>query len=124
MSGVGAVVSGLLLIAGAAFALIATIGVLRFPDVYTRMHAASKAGPVGAGLVLIGLAVHAAEFGVVTRALAGVAFLLLTSPLSAHLLARAAYLSGEKPVEGTDPDALREAREARIGAGTESAGAR
>jgi len=111
MSWIADVIAGLLLVTGAAFSLLATVGVLRFPDVYTRMHAASKAGALGAGLLLLGLAVHAAEFSVVMRALAAIAFLLLTSPLSAHLLARAAYLAGHRPVAGTEPDAMRDALE-------------
>lgn len=79
---------------GAFFALVASIGLLRLPDLYSRMHAASKAGTMGSGLMLIALAVHAADSGVFARALAGVVFFLLTAPISAHLLAKAAYAVG------------------------------
>src|SRR5690606_84883 len=72
---------GILLIVGAAFTLVAALGLLRFPDVYTRMHAASKVGTLGSGLVVIGLAVHAADFSVVMRAAAAILFFLLTAPL-------------------------------------------
>ena len=100
------VVGGLLLVVGAGFALIATIGLLRFPDVYTRMHAASKAGTLGSGVALIALALYSQELDVVTRAIAGVVFFLLTAPVSAHLLARAAYLAGYRPCAATRLDAM------------------
>mgnify|MGYP001766652652 CR=1 FL=1 len=100
------VLVGLLLVVGAGFALIATIGLLRFPDVYTRMHAASKAGTLGSGVALIALALYSQELDVVTRAIAGVVFFLLTAPVSAHLLARAAYLAGYRPCAATRLDAM------------------
>lgn len=102
------VISGLLLVIGGAFALVACIGLVRFPDLYTRIHAASKAGTLGSGLILLALALESAQFDVATRALAGVVFLLLTAPVSAHLLARAAYLVGVKPWSETRLDELAE----------------
>lgn len=99
-----------MLVVGALFALIAAIGILRFDDVYMRMHAASKAGTLGSGLALLALALHSGEVDVVTRALAGVAFFLLTAPVSAHLLARAAHLSGYPRSPATHVDAMAEAR--------------
>ena len=89
-------ITGGLIIIGAAFTLIAAIGLLRLPDLYTRMHAASKAGTLGSGVMLIALAVFAQDQAVVTRALAAVVFFLLTAPISAHLLAKAAYAAGYK----------------------------
>lgn len=94
-------VAGLLLLIGAVFILSASIGLLRFPDVYTRMHSASKAGTVGSGVLLLALAVYSMEFSVVSRALAGIAFFLITAPISAHLIARVAYITGTKPWKGT-----------------------
>lgn len=88
------ILAGVMLIVGAFFALVAAIGILRLDDVYMRMHAASKAGTLGSGLALLALAINSGEIDVMTRALAGVAFFLLTAPVSAHLLARAAYLAG------------------------------
>ncbi len=87
-------VSAALIVVGSLFALLAAVGVLRLPDVYTRLHAASKAGTVGSSLLLIALALHAEDAGTLSRALAGVVFLLLTAPVSAHLLAKAAYSVG------------------------------
>jgi multicomponent Na+:H+ antiporter subunit G len=83
-----------LLVSGGAFACIAGLGLVRMPDVYIRMHAATKAGTLGAGLILAAVAVHFAETGVVVRALAAIAFLLLTAPVAAHMIGRAAYRTG------------------------------
>ncbi len=97
MEGTAAYIAGALLIVGALFSFLAAIGILRLPDLYTRMHAASKAGTLGAGLALIAIAIYALDAAVALRALAGVTFLVLTAPVAAHLLARAAYTAGYKP---------------------------
>lgn len=89
-------VVGLLIIVGAAFSLVASVGINRFPDVYSRMHAASKAGTLGSGVILLALAVHADDAATVMRAIAGFVFLLLTAPIAAHLLAKASYEAGYK----------------------------
>lgn len=96
MTELGTLISAAFLLIGSLFALVAAVGLLRLPDLYTRMHAASKAGTMGACLMLIALAIHASDIGAMSRALAGVAFFLLTAPLSAHLLAKAAYAVGYK----------------------------
>jgi multicomponent Na+:H+ antiporter subunit G len=88
------------LFAGTAFALIGAAGILRFPDLYTRMHAASKAGTLGSGFCLLAIALLAPSADVSTRAIAAVFFFLLTAPISAHLLARAAMKSGYRPLMG------------------------
>lgn len=93
--------SALLLVIGALFSLVAAIGMLRLPDLYTRMHAASKAGVVGAGLILLAVAVASVDGPVTLRAILGILFLLLTTPVAAHLLARAAYRTGLRPLTGT-----------------------
>ncbi len=98
--------AGGLLIIGALFTLVAAVGVVRLPDLYMRMHAASKTGTVGSGVMLLAIAFHSGEFDVVTRAIACIIFFLLTAPLSAHLLARAAYCTGVRPWPGTAPDEL------------------
>lgn len=90
------IVVGLMIVAGAAFSLVASIGINRFPDVYSRMHAASKAGTLGSGVILLALAVHADDAATVMRAIAGFVFLLLTAPVAAHLLAKASYEAGYK----------------------------
>jgi multicomponent Na+:H+ antiporter subunit G len=67
------------------------------------MHAASKAGTLGSGFCLLAVAVHASSFDVATRAIAAVLFFLLTAPISAHLLARAALLAGYPAVGRPNP---------------------
>ena len=90
------VVVVVLLVAGALFSLLAALGLLRFPDLYTRMHAASKAGTVGSGLLLIAAGIHALDGAILLRALAGFLFFLMTAPISAHLLAKAAHQAGQR----------------------------
>ena len=92
------------MIAGACFVFVAALGVLRMPDLYTRMHAATKAGTLGAGLLLVGAALMLQDPWVAVRAVMTVAFIALTAPVASHLIARAAHRS--TPVEiwlGSDP---------------------
>lgn len=98
------IVTGVIMLIGAAFAVIAAIGLIRLPDIYTRTHAASKAGTLGSGLMLLALAVFSQELDVVTRAIAAIVFFLLTAPISSHLLARSAYLVGYRPEPSTRCD--------------------
>jgi multicomponent Na+:H+ antiporter subunit G len=81
----------LLLLAGAAFVLIAAIGVVRLPDALCRMHAATKAGAFGAALLLIGAATHFRTTDTAVKAALAIAFFYVTAPISGHLLGRAAY---------------------------------
>lgn len=83
-----------LVLLGAFFALVAAIGILRMPDLLMRMHAATKAGTLGAGLLLLAVAVSFGDSGVTVRALAAVVFLFLTAPIAAHVIGRAAYYAG------------------------------
>lgn len=89
--------SAAMILGGAFFTLAAAIGVVRLPDLFTRMHAASKAGAVGAGLFLLAAGVQGEDWGVLARTVAGFFFLILTSPVSAHLLARAFVAAGNRP---------------------------
>jgi multicomponent Na+:H+ antiporter subunit G len=94
------VIAALLLALGVAFISIAALGVARLPDVFQRMHAATKAGGIGASLVVLGVLVA----GGVARPLTGgltIVFMLLTLSVASQLLARAAYMSGA-PVQGLD----------------------
>jgi multicomponent Na+:H+ antiporter subunit G len=93
--------AALLLLVGSVFSLLAAIGIVRLPDLYTRMHAASKAGSVGAGFIFLSIMVGSFDGPIILRAIIGLIFLLLTTPVSAHLLARAAYMTGLKPTSLT-----------------------
>ncbi|AWR85899.1 monovalent cation/H(+) antiporter subunit G [Meiothermus taiwanensis] len=96
----------ILVLVGVFFLFIAAIGVVRMPDLYNRMHATSKAGTLGVGLILVAVAVFYQELSVAARALSTLAFIVLTAPVAAHALGRAAYLSGVKPCEDTYIDEL------------------
>jgi multicomponent Na+:H+ antiporter subunit G len=84
-----------MMMVGGAFALLAAVGIVRLPDFYTRMQAASKSTTLGVGCLLLAVAIHFGDLGVTTRVLLTVAFLLLTTPVAAHVIARAAYAAGE-----------------------------
>lgn len=100
------IISVVLTVTGTAFVLIAGLGVIRMPDLFTRMSATTKAVTLGVGLLLAAAALHFGEIGVTTRAIATVVFLLLTVPVAAHLIGRAAYSSGTPLWEGTVFDDL------------------
>ena len=108
-----AVLTAALLIVGAIFSLLAAIGILRFPDLYTRMHAASKAGTIGSGLLLLAAGVHSLDAAILIRALAGFFFFVLTAPISAHLLAKAAHQAGYKLTKLSVVDQLPQKEEPR-----------
>ena len=72
------------------------------------MHAATKAGTLGAGLILIAVAFFYADLGITLRSLAAITFLLLTAPVAAHLIGRAAYYSGIRLWEKTWIDQLKD----------------
>ena len=84
----------LLLVLGGGFAAIAGLGLLRLPDVLIRMHASTKAGTLGVGLIVIATAVAKGDLLVTAKAFLIILFLLLTAPVAAHLIGRAAYRTG------------------------------
>ena len=101
-----AVLSSLFLIAGAGICLLASVGVLRLSDFFLRMHAATKAGVVGCGLVLIGVGFAFPSLEMWVKVAVAVAFLLVTTPIAGHLLARAGYVAGVPMWGGTSHDDL------------------
>jgi multicomponent Na+:H+ antiporter subunit G len=87
-------IAGVLVLTGGAFAFIAGLGVLKLPDVLTRMHASTKAGTLASLLILVAVAIEFQTLTVTAKAIAAILFLMLTAPLAAHLLGRSA--SGDK----------------------------
>ncbi|MEM9227296.1 MAG: monovalent cation/H(+) antiporter subunit G [Verrucomicrobiota bacterium] len=77
-------------IAGACFGAIAALGVVRMPDIYCRMHAATKAGAFGTALLLIGLVIAMPSLRTAILSLMIVAFFYLTAPIAAHMIGRVA----------------------------------
>jgi multicomponent Na+:H+ antiporter subunit G len=103
------------MILGVLLALLSAIGIVRMPDVYIRAQVASKAASLGVGLLMLAVAAHFMESSVIIRALLVVAFIFLTAPVSAHLIARAAYLTGIPLTPGSKPDELSGAYEEGTG---------
>ena len=91
-----------LVFAGAAFCLIGAIGVLRFPDVYARMHSAGITDTIGALLVLVGLMLLAGFTLAGAKLVFILAFLWMASPTATHALAKAARHGGVNPMLGND----------------------
>ena len=94
-------ISGALVLAGATLALLAGVGVVRMPDIFTRMQASTKASTLGLGCLLTALAIRHPDVSVVMRALSIGAFMMLTTAVSAHVIARAAALTGAPLWKGT-----------------------
>jgi multicomponent Na+:H+ antiporter subunit G len=101
------VIALLLTAIGVGFMLVSSIGLIRMPDLYTRVHTSGKAGTLGIAGILLGVAFFQADLLTATKMVALIVFFLLTAPAASHMLDRAAYLTGVKPMEGTAPDDLR-----------------
>lgn len=101
---------------GVLFTLVAVIGILRFPDVYTKSHASTKSVTFGVLNILLGVFLYfwliQGEFNI--KLLLGILFLFFTAPIGGHIMARAAYISGVKP-ELDDRDELKHVLETRQG---------
>lgn len=101
-------ITATLLLLGGGLMLIAAIGVVRLPDLLTRMHATTKAGTLGAALTIAAVAVHFADAAVTARAVAIILFIVLTAPVAAHVIGRASYFACVSLWQGTVKDDLRE----------------
>lgn len=97
-----------LAILGSAFLLLGALGVIRMPDLYTRMGSGTKAYTLGIALMLLAVAAHFQTLPIITRAIAGVIFFFLTAPVSAHAIARAAHFVRVPLWEGTVLDELQD----------------
>jgi len=84
----------ILLVFGTLLTLIASLGILRMPDLFTRMHAATKAGTVGLSALLLAVAFSLPDVSVVSRVVGTMLFIFLTAPVAAHLLGKAMIDSG------------------------------
>jgi multicomponent Na+:H+ antiporter subunit G len=102
------IVCGVFMLAGSIFAFIASLGILRFPDLLLRMHAATKAGTMGLGLILIALIIHFFTISIFIKAILAIMLIFITIPIGAHMIARAAYFINVPLWKGTICDELRE----------------
>jgi len=82
-----------LVVPGALFMVLAGLGLVRMPDVYTRLSASAKANTLGASLILLGAVAYLHETAVTGRVLAIIVFIALTNPIDVHMISRTAYLS-------------------------------
>jgi multicomponent Na+:H+ antiporter subunit G len=117
-------IATLAVVLGAALGVLSAVGVLRMPDVYQRLQVASKASSLGIALLAVGVAAHFDTFSVTVRALLVVVFLFLTAPVAAHVIGRAAYITGAPLARSTHLDELAGHYDARTGrlAGDEDGG--
>ena len=106
------VVSAVFLLCGAFLAFAAGVGVVRFPDLLARMHAATKPQVLGLILVLAGLSLRLRSWGAVATLFLVVVFQLLTSPVAAHMVGRAGYRTGKVRTDLLVVDELTRAQEA------------
>lgn len=103
--GTGADVASILLVSTGAFFFVAgTAGLLRFPDVYCRLHALTKADNLGLGLVTAGLVIQATEWGVRLKLLLVWLLALAAAATIAHLLAGVSLRSGIRPIRGSQDE--------------------
>ncbi len=97
-----------LMVVGAVLMLLAALGMVRMPDLYSRMQSATKASTLGVGCTMLAVAVDFADLAITTRVVLIVAFVFLTAPISAQMIGRAAYHVGVPLWEGTTLDELRD----------------
>ncbi|WP_423185387.1 monovalent cation/H(+) antiporter subunit G [Alishewanella sp. d11] len=101
------ILAAIFLLAGCLFMLVAALGVFRMPDLLTRMHATTKSGVLGAGLIMCAVMFFFGDSSVTLKALAVMAFTTLTSPIAAHTIGRAGYFIGVPLWDKTIKDELK-----------------
>ncbi len=104
------VLAAAMVLLGSALALLGAIGLHRFPDVFARMHAATKPAILGLALILGAVAFYADDLGDVAKLLLVVALQFVTAPVGAHMIGRAAYRAGTELSDDTILDELRMSR--------------
>ncbi len=104
------VMAATLILVGVVLGVVAGLGLHRFPDVFARMHAATKPATLGLVLVLAGSALRMEDKGDMAKLLLVIALQFLTAPVGAHMVGRAAYRAGTELSPATSVDELAEAR--------------
>ena len=99
---------GVLLLVGCLMSLTAGLGLIRLPDVLSRMHAATKPATLGLLLITVGAALRMQDAGDAAKLLLVAAFQFLTAPVAAHIIGRAAYRSGAGGLDELVVDDLRD----------------
>jgi len=99
---------------GALFILIASLGIYRMPDFYTRLSVTVKAVTLGVGCILGAVAIHFSDFSITTKVFAVIFFLFITSPVAAFMIARTAYAGKVKMWDKSVRDELKNAIEEEL----------
>ena len=102
------IIVSILIVCASLFMVLASIGLLTFPDVPTRMHATTKSGVLATCLIMLAVGLHFSETEISTRVIAIITFLLITAPVAAHAIGRAAYFAGVPLWSGIKKDELKE----------------
>ena len=90
------IIVGILAFLGTIFIFLAAVGMIRMPDTYLRISVTTKAATLGVGLLMIAAAIYSYDLAITAKVLAIILFILLTAPVSAHLIGRTSYLAGVK----------------------------
>jgi multicomponent Na+:H+ antiporter subunit G len=96
------IASGFLFVVGGVGVIVGAIGIIRFPDFYTRLHAAGITDTAGAELILLGMILQSPNFLIAAKLVFIGFFLFMTSPVSTHAIAHAAWVVGLRPMLGKD----------------------
>ncbi len=96
------IITGVFLAIGCFFVVVSSVGIVRFPDFYSRMHPAGKADTLGQAMILVGLMIYEGFSLVSVKLLFIIIFIFIANPTATHALANAAYMAGIKPWEKGD----------------------
>ncbi len=93
--------SDVFLLSGALFIFVASLGIVRLPDLFMRMHASAKSGTLGVSLILVADALYFSSWVMSLKVCLAILFMLLSAPVGFHLIGRSSYRHGLKLAEGT-----------------------
>ena len=100
-------ISIVFIIIGALFIFLSGLGLIRMPDLYTRMSATTKASTLGVGFIVLGTVFFFGDVGLISRGIIIIIFIMLTAPVAAHMIGRAAYFDKTPIWNGTKFDELK-----------------
>ncbi len=106
---VSEIIIDIIILLGTVFILLASVGTLRLPDLYLRLHASAKASSLGLTLMLIGIIIKFPEFSVVIKSVLVVLIIFITAPLAGHMISRVGHLLKVSKWKGTVKDDLEKA---------------
>lgn len=102
------IVVSVLIVCASIFMVLAAIGLVKFPDLPTRMHATTKSGVLAICLIMVAVGLHFSQTEITARVIAIISFILITAPVAAHAIGRAAYFAGVPLWPGTTKDELKD----------------